>query len=130
MTHNINDVKTIQKYAILCQTSDFYNVKGKAEIGEKNIANLGKIWQRKVRKNYAKSFIHLPRQYLPFDYGSICFAKHGQSIWLPGGFLYFFGCHQPGGDWQRSSLWNRTEVKTGWSTSTGTSRKADDQTGL
>ena len=60
MTHNINDVKTIQK---LCQTSDFYNVKGKAEIGEKNIANLGKIWQRKVRKNYAKSFIHLPWQY-------------------------------------------------------------------
>lgn len=79
MTHNINDVKTIQKYAILCQTSDFYNVKGKAEIGEKNIANLGKIWQRKVRKNYAKSFIHLPRQHLPQPNGRIHFQRHGRK---------------------------------------------------
>ena len=28
----------------------------------KNPANSGKTWQRKVRKNYVKSIIHLPRQ--------------------------------------------------------------------
>lgn len=30
----------------------------------KNRANSSKIWQRKVRKNYVKSIIHLPRQCL------------------------------------------------------------------
>lgn len=30
----------------------------------KNQANSSKIWQRKVRKNYVKSIIHLPRQCL------------------------------------------------------------------
>ena len=58
----MNGVQTIQKYAILCQIRDFYNAKKNPLKSRKNPANPGKTWQRKVRKNYVKSIIHLPRQ--------------------------------------------------------------------
>ena len=58
----MNGVQTIQKYAILCQIRDFYNVKKKRWKRRKNLANPGKTWQRKVRKNYDKSIVHLSRQ--------------------------------------------------------------------
>ena len=41
---------------------DFYNVKENCWKRRKNPVNPGKTWQRKVRKNYVKSIIHLPRQ--------------------------------------------------------------------
>lgn len=58
----MNAVQTIKNYAILCQITDFSNDTKKPLNSRKNLANTGKTWQRKVRKNYAKSIIHLPRQ--------------------------------------------------------------------
>ena len=60
--HSMNGIQTIQKYAILFQSADFPNDTKKSLKSRENLANPGKTWQRKVRKNYAKSIIHLPRQ--------------------------------------------------------------------
>ena len=61
--HSMNGIQTIQKYAILFQSADFPNDTKKSLKSRENLANPGKTWQRKVRKNYAKSIIHLPRQH-------------------------------------------------------------------
>lgn len=60
----MNGIQTIQKYTILFQSADFPNDTKKSLKSRENLANPGKTWQRKVRKNYAKSIIHLPRHYL------------------------------------------------------------------
>ena len=61
----MNAVQIIQNYASICQNANFSNDTKKPLKSRKNPANPGKIWQRKVRKNYVKSIIHLPRQHLP-----------------------------------------------------------------
>ena len=38
----------------------------KSQKSSENPENTGKIWHRKVRKNYDKSIIHLPRQQVTF----------------------------------------------------------------
>ena len=74
----MNAVQIIQNYAIICQNANFRDDTKNPLKSRKNPANSGKIWQRKVRKKYDKSIVHLPRQYLPFDHGTICVPTHGQ----------------------------------------------------
>lgn len=59
----MNAVQIIQNYAIICQNTNFSNDTKKPLKSRKNPANSSKTWQRKVRKNYVKSIIYLPRQY-------------------------------------------------------------------
>lgn len=67
----MNAVQIIQNYAIICQNANFSNDAKKPLKSRKNPANMGKTWQRKVRKNYVKSIIHLPRQDLLFRIKSL-----------------------------------------------------------
>ena len=57
----MNAVQIMQNYAIICQNVNFSNDTKNSLKSRRNLANPGKIWQRKVRKNYDKSTIHLPR---------------------------------------------------------------------
>ena len=58
----MNAVQIIQNYAIICPNANFRDDTKNPLKSSKNLANSGKTWQRKVRKNYVKSIIHLPRQ--------------------------------------------------------------------
>ena len=62
----MNEDQTIQIYAILCQTTVFSVGKKKPLKSRKNLAKSGKTWQRKVRKNYVKSIVRMPRQQVAF----------------------------------------------------------------
>ena len=66
----MNAVQIIQNYAIVCQNANFSNDTKNPLKSRKKPANPSKTWQRKVRKNYDKSIIHLPRQHL------VIFSKH------------------------------------------------------
>lgn len=58
----MNAVQIIQNYASICQNANFSNDTKKPLKSRKNLANSGKTWQRKVRKNYVKSIVYLPQQ--------------------------------------------------------------------
>lgn len=75
----MNAVQIIQNYAIICQNANFRDDTKNPLKSRKNPANSGKIWQRKVRKKYDKSIVHLPRQYLPQHHGAIRFPEPDQQ---------------------------------------------------
>ena len=70
----MNAVQIIQNYAIICQNTNFSNDTKKPLKSRENQAISSKTWQRKVRKNYVKSIIHLPRQHLLFNI-SYCYQN-------------------------------------------------------
>ena len=78
----MNAVQIIQNYVSICQNANFSNDTKKPLKSRGNRANSGKTWQRKVRKNYVKSIIHLPRQDKETTRNSrINWAKWGRFWW-------------------------------------------------
>ena len=68
--------KTMPLYAKMM----FFSMIQKTLKSRENLANTGKKWQRKVRKNYDKSIVRLPRQ-LEWEVIEVLDLLGLQEIW-------------------------------------------------
>jgi hypothetical protein len=67
----------LQKYAIICQVTEFLKENIITRKCLNNWLKLGISWQIKEGKYNDKSSIYLPRQYLSITYGRICIQRYG-----------------------------------------------------
>ena len=108
----------LQKYAIICQVTEFLKENIITRKCLKNWLKLGILRQNKEGKYNDKSIIHLPRQHLPFPNGRIFIKRHRSKTWHRTPILHSICSYKHGrnmGNRRKSgSSWYKTETCRVW----------------